>query len=173
MNKIIVPCIKVAQRHVWVRLLSIFRKVPKIKMAQLFFKYTRFFGKFCSLKFLKQLSHFLTSNVQLIDNGICFTLLQKLSFLWFFNASRSYMITFLTTKHAFKIVNLGIWACANDSKVLTKYWLQILDVAVKSVFFMNIWMHLEAESLLFYSKTPFQNLEFTYLGLRKRFKSVD
>ena len=84
-NKIIVPCIKVAQRHVWVRLLSILRKVPKIKMAQLFFKYTRFFGKFCSPKFLKQLSHFLTSNVQLIDNGKCFTLLQKLCFLWLFS----------------------------------------------------------------------------------------
>ena len=148
-NKIIVPCIKVAQRHFWVRLLSILRKIPKIKMTQLFFKYTRFFGKFCSLKFLKQLSHFLTSNVQLIDNGKCFTLLQKLCFLWFFNASRRYVITFLTTKYTFKIVNLGILACANASKVLTKYWLQILDLAGKSVFFMNIWMHLGAKRLIF------------------------
>ena len=60
------------------------------------------------------------------------------------------MVTFLTQKRAFKILNLGILSCANASKVLIKYQLQILDLAVKSVFFMkSLLMHVEAKSLIF------------------------
>jgi len=50
------------------------------------------------------------------------------------------MITFLTQKRVFKIFNLDIWLV----RLLEKCWLQILDLAVKSVFLMNNLIHVEA-----------------------------
>ena len=61
-------------------------------------------------------------------------------------------VNFFNQKRVFKILNLGILPCANASKVLSKWGLQIFDLAVKNVIFMNIWMHLETKCLLFWLK---------------------
>ena len=61
-----------------------FEKSSKNQNGATFFQISQIFWKVLFPKILKQLCHFLRSNVRLIDAVKCFTLLQKRHVLWLF-----------------------------------------------------------------------------------------
>ena len=83
MNKIIVPCIKFAQKYVWVTFLSILRKIPKIKWRNFFSNIADFLGSSFAQNLKATLSF---SQIPCSTSWRCdmLHLAAKTSFLWLF-----------------------------------------------------------------------------------------